>query len=108
MKRFLLTGVRGQVGSYLLPKLSSKYGRSNVIATDLAEEFKTSDATYLKLDVTDTNRMEEIIKEYKITNVVHLASILSALAEKHPDLAKRVNIDTVVNLFELSRIYKFQ
>ncbi len=108
MKRFLLTGVKGQIGSYLLPKLSIKYGKNNIIATDLADEYKTSDATYIKLDVTDNNKMEEIIKENKITNVIHLASILSALAEKHPDLAKKVNIDAVVNLFELSRIYKFQ
>jgi len=108
MKRFLITGVKGQVGSYLLPKLSIKYGKENIIATDLSKDYNTSYARYVSLDVTDEKKLEEIIKENKITNVIHLASILSALAEKHPDLAKKVNIDAVVNLFELSRLYKFQ
>ncbi len=63
---------------------------------------------YQELDICDYKKVEEILKEEKITNVINLASILSALAEKYPDLAKKVNIDSTVNLFEMAWKYHFE
>ena len=109
MKKILITGVKGQIGSALLPKLAEKYGIKNIIATDIGSRMKIGDEyNYQELDICDYKKVEEILKEEKITNVVNLASILSALAEKYPDLAKKVNIDSTVNLFEMARKYQFE
>lgn len=112
MSRVLLTGIRGQIGSYLLPRLMTKYGASNIIASDVSDKLNMGDIdsqiNYLKLDVTDNSRMEEIIKSERITEVIHLASILSALGEKYPELAKRVNIDAVVNVLDLAKKYNLK
>lgn len=101
-KKILITGVKGQIGTYLLPSLSNKYGKGNIIATDISDKYDTNYAKYLKLDVTNRNHLKEVINEEKITNVIHLASILSSLAEKYHDLARKVNVDSVLNLFELA------
>ena len=113
MKKLLITGVRGQIGQYLLPKLVETYGASNIIATDISNKLNMdpkldSLVNYCKLDVTDLPRLEEIIKSENISNVIHLASILSALAEKNPELAKKVNIDSVIGVLELSRKYNLR
>lgn len=110
MKKLLVTGAKGQIGSYLIPKMIGKYGLKNVIATDVGSSIDTQNSIpgmiYTQLDVTDNAKFETIVKEEGITDIVHLASILSALAEKYPDLAKKVNIDSIVTSCELAKKYK--
>ena len=107
-KKFLITGVRGQIGSKLLPNLIEKYGAQNVIATDVVEnpDFGSKKLNeivkYRKLDVTNKEAIEYIINDEKINYVLHLASILSALAEREPELGKKVNLDSVHFMFRLS------
>lgn len=50
-----------------------------------------------KLDVVDESAYMKIVKENKVNYIVHMAGILSALGEKHPDLAVDVNVNGVVN-----------
>lgn len=111
MKKFLITGVKGQIGQFLLPKLIKQYGADNIIATDISNNFDSNSnisVNYLKLNVNDSECFESIIKNKKITNIIHLASILSALAEKNPELAKKVNIDSVLTVLDLSRKYNLR
>eukprot|EP00340_Litonotus_pictus_P001032 CAMPEP_0170515384 /NCGR_PEP_ID=MMETSP0209-20121228/1825_1 /TAXON_ID=665100 ORGANISM="Litonotus pictus, Strain P1" /NCGR_SAMPLE_ID=MMETSP0209 /ASSEMBLY_ACC=CAM_ASM_000301 /LENGTH=276 /DNA_ID=CAMNT_0010799843 /DNA_START=126 /DNA_END=956 /DNA_ORIENTATION=+ len=61
---------------------------------------------YAECDVSDKNKLEYIIKKEGITYVIHLAGILSALAEREPELAKKVNVDSIHYLFRLSIKYK--
>jgi len=107
--KFLLTGVKGQIGTKLLPRLIEEYGAKNIIATDVLEHIDYSklspELKYIKLDITDKENLEYIIKNEGITNICHLAGILSALAEREPELAKKVNIDSVHYIFRLAVKY---
>lgn len=109
MRKLLVTGAKGQIGSYLIPKMISKYGLKNVIATDVGVSIDLQNSMpgiiYNQLDVTDHVKFENIVKDEGVTDIIHLASILSALAERYPDLAKRVNIDSIVTSCELAKKY---
>lgn len=106
MKQILVTGAAGQIGSELVPALRKKYGPENVIAAG----HKTGHGTELtlgghfcRLDVRDPETVEKIIKEYRIDTVFHLAALLSAAAEKDPQLAWDVNINGLRNILEAAR-----
>lgn len=104
MERILITGALGQLGTELAVALQEKYGSENVFATDVHpspnENFKGSFTT---LDVLDKNSISELILKYKITQIYHLAAILSVNAEKSPELAWRINMDGLINVLELAR-----
>tara|TARA_B100001559_G_scaffold295677_1_gene278239 strand:+ start:1194 stop:2081 length:888 start_codon:yes stop_codon:yes gene_type:complete len=93
----------------LLDALLVKFGRENVIATDIREpDSQSQDFQFLKLDVLDSSQLEKIIQEHNINEVYHLAAILSATGEKNPELCWKINMDGLLNVLELSRKYKFR
>lgn len=88
----LVIGACGQIGSELTMALRKIY--KNVIGADLKEpgaEVKES-GIFLRLDVLNKTGLYETIKKYNVTQVYHLAAILSATGEKNPELAWRVNM----------------
>ena len=107
MEKILITGSSGQLGSELVTALSQAYGEENIIAADIHEP-KNKDA-YLffeKIDVIDKNLLGTVVRNHGITQIYHLAAILSATGEKHPGLAWRVNIDGLMNVLDVSRDLK--
>ena len=106
MKRILVTGACGQVGSELVPALCDRHGAHNVIATGHrtkpGQELLDSAAFYY-IDCTDIKCIEEIIKQHNIGTIYHLASILSAKAEANPQLAWNVNVGGLYNILEAAR-----
>jgi threonine 3-dehydrogenase len=91
-ERFLVTGSLGQIGSELVPALRVKYGRDNVIATDIRQandEFK-SNGPYRYLNVEDSEEIEALVVNEGITHVVHLGALLSATGEREPERAFRL------------------
>jgi len=109
-RQILVTGALGQIGMELLHALSDKFGAENIVATDIrdSEELEKSGINFLKLDVLDFEKLENIIKEFNIDEVYHLAAILSASGEKNPQLCWKINMDGLLNVLELSRKYKFR
>lgn len=104
MEKILVIGASGQLGSELTIALSNIYGEDNIIAADLHRPKKEEvHPIFEKLDVIDKNKLSEIVRNYKITQVYHLAAILSATGEKQPGLAWRVNIDGLMNVLDVSR-----
>ena len=101
----LITGSSGQLGTVLAEKLQEKYGVKNIIATDLRVN-PTFNGVFETLDVTDFNAIETIVLKYKITQIYHLAAILSANGEKHPLSTWDLNMKTFFNVLEVSRIHK--
>lgn len=105
MKRILITGALGQIGSELTMKLRETYGCDNVIATDIRKNDSEAaqSGPFEVLDVTDLNKMGEIAKKYKVDTIMHLAALLSATAEAKPVLAWNLNMGGLMNALETAR-----
>ncbi|MBI4722276.1 MAG: NAD-dependent epimerase/dehydratase family protein [Candidatus Stahlbacteria bacterium] len=111
MKKILVTGAVGQIGSELVEELRNKYGNENVVAvghkTQPTEEMKKA-GPFEFANVTDKMAMANLIAKYKIDTIYHMSSILSATGEKNPQLAFEVNISGLYNILELGREYKLE
>ncbi|MEM2127540.1 MAG: L-threonine 3-dehydrogenase [Candidatus Bathyarchaeia archaeon] len=105
MKRVLVTGALGQLGSELTPKLREIYGVENVIASDIKRKPSKvlESGPFELLDVTDLQKVRGIIKKHEINMIYHLAAILSASGELKPQQAWQVNIDGLRNILEVAR-----
>ncbi|HDJ30055.1 MAG TPA: NAD-dependent epimerase/dehydratase family protein [Candidatus Acetothermia bacterium] len=106
MKRILVTGAVGQIGSELTLALRDRYGAENVVAgfhhTGPTPQLRDS-GPLARLDVTDRARLEEVVDKYRIDTIFHMAAILSAVGEEKPNLAWHVNIDGLYNVLEVAR-----
>ncbi len=106
MKRILVTGALGQIGSELTMSLRERYGNDNVIASDLKTQpnGKLLDSgPFESFDCTNADALSAIVRKYKIETIYHLAAILSAVAENNPGLAWNVNINGLYNVLEVAR-----
>jgi len=109
MKKILVTGALGQIGSELVMKMREIYGNENVIATDLRKLEGSPVVTtgpFEILDVTDHKAMLELAKKHEIDTLIHLAALLSATAEAKPLLAWNINMGGLVNALEVAREVK--
>jgi nucleoside-diphosphate-sugar epimerase len=109
IKKILVTGSVGQIGSELTMELRKRYGAENVIATGRktppSDELRDSGPFHF-VDVTKIDTIEEIIKKYNIDTVVHMSAILSAVGEKNPQLCWDVNMNGTISILELAMKYK--
>lgn len=103
MQKILITGASGQIGSVLTLELQKKWGIENVIATDLHSNSKLK-GNYESLDVTNLTNLQKIVTKYKITQIYHLAAILSANGEKAPLKTWDINMEALFNVLEVSRL----
>ena len=108
MEKILVIGCSGQIGSELTLELRKKYGNVNVIATDIrpAPQEIVDSGKFEILDVLDTSKLQLILEHEKITQVYHLAAILSGNAEKRPLASWDINMKSLINVLELARELK--
>ena len=106
MKKILVTGSVGQIGSELTMLLRKLYGNDNVVAggnrTKPTGKLLES-GPFEIVDCTDAAKLAETVKKYNIDTIYHLAAILSAVAEAKPNLAWNVNINGLYNVLEVAR-----
>ena len=100
--KILVIGASGQIGSVLMQALSKAYGLNNVIATDIREGIH-DDLFFEKLNVLDAPRLAEIVEKHAITQIYHLAAILSAKGEEAPLKTWNINMPGLFNVLEVAR-----
>jgi nucleoside-diphosphate-sugar epimerase len=106
MERILIIGAAGQIGSELTLELRRIYGNSNVFATDVKDapaDIKESGPFQL-LDVMDDKHLIHFIIRNKITQIYHLAAVLSGNAEKLPTQAWHINMNSLMNILEVAKL----
>ncbi len=106
MKKVLLTGAAGQIGSELTAALRKKYGDSQVVASDCkaeAGEKLGRSGPFEVLDVLDARALADTVSRYGIDTIFHLAAILSAVGESNPQKAWTVNMNGLHNVLEVAR-----
>lgn len=104
MKRIMVTGALGQIGSELTGALRARYGAENVLATDVrkpAEDF--GEGPFELLDATDAASLDHAVQRYEIDTIFHLASLLSASAEASPMRAWDLNMGSLIAVLEVAR-----
>jgi len=107
MKRILVTGATGQIGSELTTALRLKYTSENVIAVGHSREPSlelTETGPFVSFDVRDQSALIKVVKDHQIDTIFHLASLLSAVAEKVPQKAWDININGLLNVLETARL----
>ncbi len=103
----LITGANGQIGSVLTGALRDRYGTDAVLASDIRRPM-TSDGPFEVLDVLYASRLRELIEKYGVTQIYHLAAILSAKGEQHPQQAWDINMRGLFNVLEMARDFNLR
>lgn len=108
MKKILVTGALGQIGSELVVELRRKYGGENVIASDVrhnVSEKLAHGGPFEILDVTNAENIRQVIIKNDIDTIFHMAAILSATGEKDPHLCWNVNMNGSINVLDMGVRY---
>ncbi len=106
MKKILITGACGQIGTELTETLRRIYGVDNVVATNIRECKNVGvegQGIFEILDVTNYDRLLELVKKYNIDTIMNLAALLSAVGESNPQLLWDVNMNGLYNCLEVAR-----
>jgi len=103
----LVIGANGQIGTVLAQALRGVYGENNVIASDLRPPAEDQ-GLFEILDVLDGARLLDIVQRYKVSQIYHLAAILSAKGEQDPKRAWEINMSSLFNVLEIAKDYKLR
>lgn len=108
MKRILVTGALGQIGSELTLLLRERYGTENVLATDIREPSgKLAESGHFEmLNCTRQEAILDMFRKFKPDTVYHLAALLSAVAEAKPQMAWDVGLNGLFKVLEAAREVK--
>ena len=106
MRKILIIGAGGQIGSELTPHLRSIYGDNNVVAADVnADKCRAlADAgPFESFNALDGEAFAAIVKKYNIDTIFNLVALLSATGEKNPKLAWDINIGALTNSLYIAK-----
>lgn len=103
MKKILVTGAYGQIGTELVSELRKKYGNENVIATDVRDnppKLIADTGANEVLNIMDKTAINSIVDKYNIDTIFHMAALLSATGEKDPFLCWDINMNGTINIIK--------
>ncbi|MEO7793394.1 MAG: L-threonine 3-dehydrogenase [Thermoanaerobaculia bacterium] len=105
MRKILVTGALGQIGSELVHELRRQKGAENVIASDIRVPPGDPDAggPFEVLDATNARQAHDLVRRYDIGTIYHLAALLSATSEEKPHVAWELNMGGLYKMLEIAR-----
>lgn len=103
MKKILVIGASGQIGTDLTMELRRRFGNDNVIASDIKSpsDVVLNSGPFVEINVLDKPGVEKVIDKYEITEIYHLAAILSGNAEKAPKRSWDINMEGLFNILDI-------
>lgn len=102
-EKVLIIGAGGQIGVELAAELSKLYGAANIISSDLKQPSSPGENPFELLDALDGKALFELVKKYNITQIYHLAALLSATGEQNPMFAWKLNMESLFHVLDLAR-----
>lgn len=102
----LIIGAGGQIGSELTGALRAVHGTENVIASDI--KYNEDDPNFERVDVTDQDQLNKVVKSRGVTQIYHLAAILSARGEQNPLWAWDINMRGLINVLEAGKNFNLE
>ncbi|MBN4065851.1 NAD-dependent epimerase/dehydratase family protein, partial [Candidatus Amoebophilus asiaticus] len=104
-EKILVIGALGQIGTDLNLKLGEMYGYDNVIAADIKQHERKLERSgpYEYINVLDKHTLVSVVHTHQITQIYHLAALLSATSETNPQLAWELNMDGLLNVLYVAR-----
>jgi len=101
-------GCAGQIGSDLTLELRKIYGNSNVYASDIRQADKEimESGPFEILNVLEADKVADMVKRHGITQIYHLAAILSGNAEKKPLPSWDINMKGLLDILEIVKELK--
>lgn len=104
MKRILIVGAGGQIGSELTTYLRKIYGDNRVVATDVRECKQLAErGPFEVLNALDATAMASCVGRHRIDTIFNLVALLSAVGERNPQMAWGVNMGALMNSLEVGR-----
>lgn len=105
MAKTIIIGACGQIGTELVLELRKKEGAENVVAADVKEDCPDvlNNGPYQKMDILEREFVRQYIIQNDIKVVYLLAALLSATAEKNPDFAWKLNMESLFTILDLAK-----
>lgn len=103
MKRILITGAAGQLGTELASILQARYGPGEILATDIRDPAQWATRSQAaRLDCLDLDGLRDMVLRFRADAILHLAAVLSATAEANPRAAWKLNMNGLVNVLQVA------
>jgi nucleoside-diphosphate-sugar epimerase len=102
--KILVVGASGQIGTDLTTALAAEFGPDQVLASDIHESPRDPALKhYISLDVLNEAELERVVTENGITQIYLLAAMLSVNAERNPDLAWKLNVQSLLSVLHIAK-----